>query len=73
MSRKNICDVFGQNAAYVVLKKKEQLQVFEEPTDKVLRKKSKKGWTLVGWVCKTLGEDKSYLMEIISEYYRAVI
>lgn len=68
MSKKNnLCDVFGQDASYVVLSKKGKVQVLESPSDKTLREKAKKGWALVGWTKPE--EDKLILLKILTDFY----
>lgn len=71
MSKKNnLCDVFGQDASYVVLKNKGRVQVFESPSDKTLRTKIKKGWTLVGWVKPD--EDRLVLLKVLMDFYEMI-
>jgi hypothetical protein len=64
--KKNICDVLGQNAHFVVLRNDERLQVFTDPNDKTIREKVKKGWKLVGWVANN---NVAELLLIISSHY----
>jgi hypothetical protein len=64
--KKNICDVLGQNAHFVVLRNDERLQVFTNPDDKTIREKVKKGWKLVDWVADN---NLAKLLLIVTSHY----
>jgi hypothetical protein len=63
---KNVCDVLGQNAHFVVLRNDDRLQVFTKPDDKKIREKVKKGWKLVGWV---ISNNLAELLLIVTNHY----
>ncbi len=66
--RTNLCDVFGQDAKYVVMSKENKVQILHSPSDKEIRNKSKKEWKLVGWV--TTEENGTILLKILAKFYK---
>jgi hypothetical protein len=68
LKRPNLCDVFGQKAKYVAFKKEGKTLIIQNPDDKEIRRKSKKKWTLIGWVAEK--DNGTALLKLLAKHYK---